>query len=556
VESTTSLNQLALRDLNENGEPVIRKSVRAMLAMMLCLAVSFAFGQGREKEKPGAGRSAGASNPERKSEGQPANEQRGHEPTGKPQENGAVKSGENPPGGDWSERTHSGKQSNSQRTNGGQPENPGAGYAAEKNNTQASGAQGAAAGAAAANNKTPQTSGAQGAAAGAAYGNNKTPQATGTQGAAAGAAYANRNTPPASGAAGAAAGAAAVNRNSPQYSGAQGAAAGAAAANRNQPQYSGAQGAAAGAAIANQNASQPSGAQGAAFGAAAANNNNQPQLSGAQGAALGAAAANNNQPQFSGAPGAAVGAAVADNSQPQFSAAQAAPALPSATVANMPVISGAASAAAGYETVRSSFNASNVYRPQWWHDHPETWVPAGWIAGAAWHTTPWGAVANFCEYGDAAPTSYNYGINVTAQNGNVFVDGQNVGSTGEFSQQAANIAQAGAVAEAPTSDLWMPLGVFAMVRDEHQHPQFIVQLAINKQGVLRGNYIDELTENTSPIRGAVDRTTKRAAWLVGSNKQTVMEAGLSDLIDPETPALIHKNGKTDHWLLVRLDQPK
>ena len=95
-----------------------------------------------------------------------------------------------------------------------------------------------------------------------------------------------------------------------------------------------------------------------------------------------------------------------------------------------------------------------------------------------------------------------------------------------------------------------------MVRNEQQHPQFIVQLAINKQGVLRGNYIDELTESTLPIRGAADRQTKRAAWIVGANKQTIMEAGLSDLTDPETPALIHKNGKTDHWILVRLDQPK
>lgn len=75
---------------------------------------------------------------------------------------------------------------------------------------------------------------------------------------------------PPSGAEGAAAGAAAANRNQPQHSGAQGAAAGAAAANRNQPQYSGAQGAAAGAAAANRNQPQYSGAQGAAAGYAAA----------------------------------------------------------------------------------------------------------------------------------------------------------------------------------------------------------------------------------------------------------------------------------------------
>ena len=291
-----------------------------------------------------------------------------------------------------------------------------------------------------------------------------------------------------------------------------------------------------GAAVANNNQSQYSGAQGVAAGAALANNNNQSQLSGAQGVAAGAAMANSNQPQNSAAQGAAVGHTV--------------------TKPTLPAASGAASAAAGYEAVRNSFNASNIYRPQWWRDHPETWVPSGWIAGAAWHPTPWGAIAEFCGYGSAVPISYNYGVNVTAQNGNVFVDGQNVGSTGDFSLQAANIAQAGVAAEASPTDQWQPLGVFAMVRDEQQHPQLIVQLAINPQGILRGNYIDELTESTLPIRGAVDKATKRAAWMVGNNQQTVMEAGLSDLTDPETPALVHKNGKTDHWILVHLDQPK
>ncbi len=101
----------------------------------------------------------------------------------------------------------------------------------------------------------------------------------------------------------------------------------------------------------------------------------------------------------------------------------------------------------------------------------------------------------------------------------------------------------------------MPLGVFAMVRNENQHPQLILQLAVNEQGILRGNYTDEVTENTSPIHGAVDKQTQRAAWTVGDNKTTVMEAGLKNLTDPEAPALIHKNGKTDHWLLVRLENP-
>jgi hypothetical protein len=158
-------------------------------------------------------------------------------------------------------------------------------------------------------------------------------------------------------------------------------------------------------------------------------------------------------------------------------------------------------------------------------------------------------------YGNNVPLSYNYGNNVNYQNGNVMVAGQSVGTAEQYSQQAYDLADTGFQADVAGTEKWMPLGVFAMVRNENQHPQLILQLAINEQGILRGNYTDEVTENTSPIHGAVDKQTQRAAWTVGDNKTTVMDAGLKNLTDPEAPALIHKNGKTDHWLLVRLENP-
>lgn len=175
-------------------------------------------------------------------------------------------------------------------------------------------------------------------------------------------------------------------------------------------------------------------------------------------------------------------------------------------------------------------------------------------AAAVWAPTNWGAVSSYCGAA-AAPIAYNYGNNVTCQDGVVSVDGESVGTAAEFSQQAADLAQTGAAAEDSSTDEWLPLGVFAMVRNEQQHPQLILQMAINKQGVLRGNYTDEVTEHTLPIQGAVDPKTQRAAWTVGDNKSSIMEAGLSNLAEGEAPALIHKKGKTDHWLLVRLDQP-
>jgi hypothetical protein len=73
---------------------------------------------------------------------------------------------------------------------------------------------------------------------------------------------------------------------------------------------------------------------------------------------------------------------------------------------------------------------------------------------------------------------------------------------------------------------------------------------------LRGNYTDETTDHTLPIQGGVDPKTQRAAWTVGDNTAAVMEAGMSNLTQGEAPALLHKNGKTERWVLVRLPQPQ
>jgi hypothetical protein len=281
-------------------------------------------------------------------------------------------------------------------------------------------------------------------------------------------------------------------------------------------------------------------------------NRNQPQLSGAQGAALGAAAANRNAPQLTGAQGAALGAAAANQNAPAVSGAQGA--AIGAAVANQNNAAAAGAAAVGSAAVQNAFNNYSLYNQQWQTANPDAWSPSRWSAGNAWSPTSWRAVTSY--YGsNSKPIWYDYGDNVTYQNGNIMMSGQNLGTAEQFSQQAAELAQSGTAAEPAADSDWLPLGVFAMVRNEQQHPQLIMQLAVNKQGLLRGNFTDEVSEHTQPIHGAIDPKTQRAAWIVGSHQNLVMEAGLSNLSEGDAPALIHKNGKTDHWLLVRLQQP-
>jgi hypothetical protein len=104
---------------------------------------------------------------------------------------------------------------------------------------------------------------------------------------------------------------------------------------------------------------------------------------------------------------------------------------------------------------------------------------------------------------------------------------------------------------------WQSLGVWAMVQGDQTESNKILQLAVNKDGVIRGNHFDALTETTLPIQGAVDKKTQRAAWTVGENTEVVYETGIYNLTREETEMLLHfGKDSTQQWSLVRLEAPE
>jgi hypothetical protein len=93
-----------------------------------------------------------------------------------------------------------------------------------------------------------------------------------------------------------------------------------------------------------------------------------------------------------------------------------------------------------------------------------------------------------------------------------------------------------------------------MVQGEETVANNLFQLAINKAGVIRGNYYDALGDNNLPVFGSVDQKTQRAAWSVGDKKDIVYEAGLYNLTQPECTVLIHYGSeKTRQMMLIRLE---
>ena len=89
----------------------------------------------------------------------------------------------------------------------------------------------------------------------------------------------------------------------------------------------------------------------------------------------------------------------------------------------------------------------------------------------------------------------------------VYYGDQPVATAEQYYDQAEQFADAG---QDSTNDQWMPLGVFAVVAEGQTHTDKLVQLAVNQDGVIRGNYQDLLTDKSRRSIGTVDK--RRSAW--------------------------------------------
>ena len=155
------------------------------------------------------------------------------------------------------------------------------------------------------------------------------------------------------------------------------------------------------------------------------------------------------------------------------------------------------------------------------------------------------------------PVYYDYGSNVVYEGDNVYVNGDAVATQEQYAQQATTIADTGKQAEATKDEEWLPLGVFAMIQGEQANGNDLFQLAVNKAGVIRGNYYNALSDTTLPVYGSVDKKTQRAAWTVGDRKEPIFEAGIANLTKSETTMLVHfGKDRTQQWTLVRIPAEK
>jgi len=205
--------------------------------------------------------------------------------------------------------------------------------------------------------------------------------------------------------------------------------------------------------------------------------------------------------------------------------------------------------------IRRNFNNYFIFTPGWYRRYPAAWYPAAWVYGDAWTVASWAALAAWLDARGPAPVYYDYGNNIVYQDNSVYLNNQDIGTATQYYDQAQNLASQGSDEPADVGEKWMPLGVFALSDANQTAANMILELAVNKQGVVRGNYTNTATGQTLPVHGSVDKKTQRVAWTIGDNTSTVFETGLYNLTKDEAPALVHfGQDRTEQWLMVRLNQ--
>ena len=208
-----------------------------------------------------------------------------------------------------------------------------------------------------------------------------------------------------------------------------------------------------------------------------------------------------------------------------------------------------------WSAINGNYTRWNSFSPGWIAGYPGAWWPGKWaVYGTAWAmaTWPWASAYGGCT---GEPVYYDYGNNVAYEDGSVYVDDQPVATAEEYYQQAEQIADAGA---ASANEDWLPLGVFAVVADEGQtQTDKVIQLAMNRDGAIRGNYQDMLTDKVTPITGSVDKSTQRVSLKLEGNDSLLIETGIYNLTNDEAPVLVHFGpDRQEGRVLIRLKQPE
>ena len=187
-------------------------------------------------------------------------------------------------------------------------------------------------------------------------------------------------------------------------------------------------------------------------------------------------------------------------------------------------------------------------------EYPNAWHANNWAHGSVYYNPGYRALAATLGL-PGTPLLYDYGANVVSQSGVVYVNGDSAGTSEAYAGEAEQIAASGQTD--PGQDTkWTPLGVFAVVEGDQTTSNDTFELAINREGVIRGNYNNIKDQQVLGLSGGVDKKSQRAAWKIADDRFPIYEAGIANLTKDATPLYVHmEDGQSRQMTLIRLQAP-
>lgn len=209
--------------------------------------------------------------------------------------------------------------------------------------------------------------------------------------------------------------------------------------------------------------------------------------------------------------------------------------------------------------VRGNYANWNAFHDRgWWDRYPNHWWVPGWGYGYGWNWATWDDMVGLMGLAGATDADYyDYGGSITYNNNNVYYGSDDVGTQEQYYEQAETLANSGNTSATQDASAWKPLGVYALTHNNQSSSNVVMQLAIDKNGNVGGNYYNELSNQVVPIKGKLDKKNQRVAFTVGGNSSVVYDTGLGNLLSSQAPLLVHfSKTRTEQWTLVRLQQPQ
>lgn len=204
------------------------------------------------------------------------------------------------------------------------------------------------------------------------------------------------------------------------------------------------------------------------------------------------------------------------------------------------------------ESAQSSFQTAmqgrtQPFTPAWYSEHPDAWQYTHPHADL-WAVAGVAGLTNWLGY-PAAAASATAATSTT-------VAAATATTTAAGTAAAATATSANSNAATPPSDVeWMPLGVYATGPKDATQAHVYQQLAVSKQGELKGNYYDSITNTTQPVSGSIDRETRKASWKVGGKGGATFETTLDALMKTPSDVTMKSGGAEHEWELVQVQKP-